>query len=87
MQIAKTATHSIFRYVGPLPSGNDVKVDITLRDIVAFPLQERAILRGYDEFTDLPENHFIRAYSLEEITTEKTPALADQGSQRAARPL
>src|ERR1017187_9433248 len=44
------------RYVGPLPRGNDVKVDITLREHLVYPLQERPILRGYEEFADLPEN-------------------------------
>ena len=66
------------RYVGPLPRGNDVKVDITLREHLVYPLQERAILRGYEEFADLPENRQIQVYSLEEIATEKTIALADR---------
>jgi predicted nucleotidyltransferase component of viral defense system len=66
------------RYVGPLPSGNDVKVDVTLREQLVYPLRERAILRGYEEFTDLPEDRRILAYSLEEIATEKTLALADR---------
>ena len=44
------------RYEGPLPRGNDVKVDITLREQLVYPLQDRPVLRGYDEFTDLPEN-------------------------------
>jgi predicted nucleotidyltransferase component of viral defense system len=66
------------RYVGPLPSSNDVKVDITLREKLVYPLQERPILRGYVEFTDLPENRPVRVYSLEEIATEKTLALADR---------
>jgi uncharacterized protein len=66
------------RYVGPLPSGNDVKVDITLLEKLVFPLQERPILRGYEEFTDLPENRLIRVYSLNEIATEKTLALTDR---------
>lgn len=65
-------------YVGPLPSGNNVKVDITLREQVVYPLQSRAILRGYDEFTDLPANRLVQVYSLEEIATEKTLALADR---------
>src|SRR5580658_17888 len=65
-------------YVGPLPSGNDVKVDVTLREQMVYPLQERAILRGYYEFADLPENRLLRAYSLEEIAVEKTLALADR---------
>jgi predicted nucleotidyltransferase component of viral defense system len=66
------------RYEGPLPRGSDVKVDITLREKLVRPLLERPVLRGYDEFTDLPENHLLLTYSLEEIATEKTLALADR---------
>jgi hypothetical protein len=55
--------------VGPLPRGNDVKVDITLREHLVYPLQERPILRGYEEFADLPENRLIQVYSLAEIAT------------------
>jgi len=66
------------QYVGPLPGGNDVKVDITLREQLVYPLQQRPNLRGYQEFTDLPENRLLRVYSLEEIATEKTLALADR---------
>jgi uncharacterized protein len=66
------------RYVGPLPRGNNVKVDITLQERLVHPLRERAILRGYEEFADLPENRQIQVYSLEEIATEKTLALADR---------
>jgi uncharacterized protein len=66
------------RYEGPLPKGNDVKVDITLREKLVYALRERAVLRGYEEFADLPENRMLRAYSLEEIATEKTLALADK---------
>ena len=66
------------KYEGPLPIGNDVKVDVTLREKLAFPLLERPVLRGYEEFTDLPADRLIRVYSLEEIATEKTLALADR---------
>ena len=66
------------RYVGPLPSGNDVKVDVTLRERLVYPLPKRAILRGYEEFTDLPENRLLRVYSLQQIAAEKTLALADR---------
>lgn len=65
-------------YVGPLPAGNDVKVDVTLREHLVFPLEKRAVLRGYEEFADLPENRLIQVYSLAEIATEKTIALADR---------
>ena len=67
-----------FRYEGPLPRGNDVKVDITLREKLVHALPERPVLRGYEEFADLPEDRLLRAYSLEEIATEKTLALADR---------
>jgi hypothetical protein len=72
-------TYSFYlRYVGPLPSGNNVKVDVTLREQLVHPLREQPILRGYEEFTDIPENRLIRVYSLEEIATEKVLALADR---------
>jgi predicted nucleotidyltransferase component of viral defense system len=41
------------KYTGPLPAGNDVKVDITLRERLVYPLQKKAILRGYEEFEDI----------------------------------
>ena len=66
------------KYEGPLPTGNDVKVDVTVREKLVFPLLERPVLRGYDEFTDLPADRRIRVYSLEEIASEKTLALADR---------
>jgi len=55
-----------------------VKVDVTLRERLAFPLEERPVLRGYEEFSDLPTDRRLRVYSLEEIATEKTLALADR---------
>jgi predicted nucleotidyltransferase component of viral defense system len=66
------------RYEGPLPKGNNVKMDVTLRERLVYPLQSRPVLRGYDEFTDLPEDRLVSVYSLEEIATEKTLALADK---------
>ena len=66
------------RYEGPLPRASTVKVDITLHEKIVYPLPERAVLRGYEEFADLPKNRLLPVYSLEEITTEKTLALADR---------
>lgn len=66
------------KYEGPLPTGNNVKVDVTVRESLAFPLLVRPVLRGYEEFTDLPVDRHIRVYALEEIATEKTLALADR---------
>src|SRR5207302_2329728 len=50
------------RYTGPLPAGNDVKVDITINERLTFPLRDRPILGGYEEFADLPEARSIDAY-------------------------
>lgn len=66
------------KYEGPLPNGNDVKVDITIQEHLAFPLHQRPVLRGYDEFTDIPADRTLDVYSLEEIAAEKTLALADR---------
>jgi len=67
-------------YEGPLPParGKTVKADITISERIVFPLEERAILRGYDEYHDLPEHVLVRTYSLGEIAVEKTVALLDR---------
>ena len=66
------------RYVGPLPAGGSVKVDITIREQLEFPLEARPVLRAYEEFSDLPDGRFIQTYSLAETATEKVLALADR---------
>jgi uncharacterized protein len=65
------------RYSGPLPATNDVKVDITVKERLSYPLEDRRVLRGYPEFADLLENSKILVYSLNEIAAEKTLALTD----------
>ncbi len=67
-------------YEGPLPRVREktVKTDITIRERLVFPLEERPVLRGYDEYRDLPEGALVHAYSLDEIATEKTVALLDR---------
>lgn len=67
-------------YEGPLPRSHvkTIKVDITIRERIVFPLEQRAVLRGYDEYHDLPEDAPIHVYSLDEIATEKTVALLDR---------
>lgn len=65
-------------YEGPLPRGvtrPQVKVDVTIREVLTFPLVDRAVLRSYDEFSDLPPAAAVRAYSLEEIAVEKVVAV------------
>ena len=67
-------------YEGPLPSGStkEVKVDITISERIVCPLQERLVVRGYDEYEDLPQDCSIRAYALDEIVVEKIVALTDR---------
>jgi hypothetical protein len=54
-------------------TGNEVKVDVTLAERLAFPLERRPVLRGYPEFSDLPADQALTVYSLGEIAAEKAP--------------
>ncbi len=67
-------------YEGPLPTGSPkkVKVDITITERLVLPIEEHAVLRGYDEYADLPEDSKIRVYALDEIGVEKVVALTDR---------
>lgn len=68
-------------YEGPLPGpaiGRELKVDITIRERVVFPLENRPVLRGYDEYSDLPDDAKVLVYSLGEIMAEKLVALTDR---------
>lgn len=68
-------------YEGPLPATQkpkEIKVDITLKEKLVFELEQKPVLRAYDEFTDLPEDALISVYSLNEIGAEKTVALLDK---------
>ena len=67
-------------YEGPLPaaSPNEVKVDITITERFVLPLEDRTVLRGYDEYSDLTDDSKIRVYALDEIGVEKVVALTDR---------
>ena len=67
-------------YEGPLParSASQVKVDVTLREKLVRPVADVPVVRGYDEYDDLPDGANVRAYSLEEIAAEKVVALGDR---------
>ncbi len=72
-------SHTFYlRYQGPLPAANDVKVDITIDEVLCFPLQDRVIQRTYDSFDDLPEGPIVKVYAIEEIVIEKLLALSDR---------
>jgi len=66
-------------YEGPLPAtGKEVKVDITIKEKIVFPVEKRPVLRGYPEYSDLPEESALNTYSLDEISVEKAVALMDR---------
>ncbi|MFQ5456024.1 MAG: nucleotidyl transferase AbiEii/AbiGii toxin family protein [Nitrospirota bacterium] len=66
-------------YEGPLPvSGKEVKVDITVREQIVFPIERRIVLKGYEEYEDIPEDTTIKVYSIDEIASEKIVALMDK---------
>lgn len=68
-------------YEGPLPAtaaGKEVKVDVTIREKIVFPIKKCPVLRGYNEYADLPDGARLRVYSLEEIAVEKAVALLDR---------
>ena len=72
-------SHTFYlRYQGPLPAANDVKVDITINEVLCFPLQDRPIHRTYDSFDDLPAGPTVKVYAIEEIVVEKLLALSDR---------
>jgi uncharacterized protein len=74
-------SHTFYlNYEGPLPASGrakEVKVDITIREVVVFPLESRKVLRAYEEYQDLPEDAEVLTYSLNEIAAEKVVALLD----------
>jgi predicted nucleotidyltransferase component of viral defense system len=67
-------------YEGPLPAASpkEVKVDVTITERFVLPTEDRAVLRGYEEYADLTEDNKIRVYALDEIGVEKIVALTDR---------
>jgi predicted nucleotidyltransferase component of viral defense system len=67
-------------YEGPLPAASpkEVKVDITITERIVLPIEDRTVLRGYEEYSDLIDDNRIRVYSLDEIGVEKIVALTDR---------
>ena len=66
-------------YEGPLPgaAGKEIKVDITIREKIVYPVEFRPVLKTYSEYHDLPTDTIIGVYSLNEIAAEKIVALFD----------
>lgn len=53
-------------------------MDITIDERFVLPLLKRRVLKGYQEYEDLPEGAIIQVYSLKEILSEKVVALTDR---------
>jgi predicted nucleotidyltransferase component of viral defense system len=53
-------------------------VDITISEVLCFPIEPHPVLRAYPEFSDLPEDRAVSVYSLNEIAAEKVVALQDR---------
>lgn len=80
-RISHQNSHTFYlAYEGPLPGTavKEVKVDITIEERLVLQLKERPVLKGYEEYADLPDDAIILVYSLEEILTEKVVALVDR---------
>ena len=75
-------THTFYlTYLGPLPratKSKEIKVDITFNEKVITPLEEKRIIKTYEEYTDFIENQRIIVYSLNEIAIEKVCALLNK---------
>jgi len=70
-------------FVGPLLAKlgkRNIKVDITFKEKIIFPLNERRIITVYSDSTGLKKS--LKVYSLEEIVTEKLCALIGRTEPR-----
>ena len=63
-------------YKGPLPKNNTVKIDVTFDECFLFDVEEREIIKTYEEYEDFLKAT-VNCYSLNEIATEKICALFD----------
>ena len=63
-------------FTGPMRRPREFKVDITINEAIVHDLEHQPILVTYDSF-DFPTGRTIKAYSVEEIVTEKIVALTD----------
>lgn len=74
-------SHTFFMgYEGPLPGtvGKEIKVDVTIQEKIFFPIEERTVIKEYEEYADLAAGSKIQVYSIAEIAAEKVVALLDQ---------
>lgn len=70
-------THTFYiSYIGPLPGKEkEVKVDVTFKEKIIKPIEEKGIIKSYDEYDDFLDAPKIKVYSLDEVAIEKICAL------------
>jgi predicted nucleotidyltransferase component of viral defense system len=71
-------SHTFFmRFTGPMGAERRFKVDITIAECIVGDLERRPVILTYEEY-DFPDGASVKAYSLDEIATEKIVALTDK---------
>src|SRR5690606_597030 len=55
----------------------EIKVDITFKEKIVTKVEEKTVIRTYDEYEDLPSDAMIVVYSLDEVVVEKIAAISD----------
>lgn len=70
-------THTFYiSYIGPLPGKEkEVKVDVTFKEKIIKPIEDKNIIKTYDEYEDFLAEPKIKVYSLDEVAIEKICAL------------
>lgn len=70
-------THTFYiSYIGPLPGKEkEVKIDVTFREKIIKPVEEKHIIKTYEEYEDFLAEPKIKVYSLDEVVIEKICAL------------
>lgn len=70
-------THTFYiSYIGPLPGKEkEVKVDVTFKEKIIKPIEEKSIIKTYEEYDDFLDEPKIKVYSLDEVAIEKICAL------------
>ncbi len=76
-EISTYNTHTFYiSYIGPFPGkAKEIKIDITYREILVDSVEEKSIIKTYEEYSDFLQNPTVRVYSLKEIAIEKTCTL------------
>ena len=68
-------------FSGPLGADigrKEIKLDFTIKEKIIYSVASKTLLRGYEEYTDLPSDIMINVYTLEEIFIEKCLSIIDR---------